>query len=110
MSILDITGDIFTVWVRSLSLPKPRLYGPVQSYFIKLFGNEVTISWEHAWMSLENDRDYLIKFNLCQKSVCIWQAVQINTPSYPFFDEAGCIKPSSTFLYVVEKLGYTDPI
>jgi|GEM_PF-2301043 len=109
-SILDITGDIFTVWVRSVSLPKPRLYGPVQSFSIKLFGNEVTISWEHAWMSLENDRDYLIKSNLCQKGVFIWQAVQINTPSNPFFDAAGCIKPSSTFLNVVEKLGYTDPI
>jgi len=109
-SILDITGDVFSVWVKSVNLPHSTLYGPVQRVVAKRSGNEVSITWEPVWMTLDDDRGYLIEANLCQNGILIWQAVQTNTASYTFIDEFGCITPSSALLYVVEKHGYTDPV
>jgi hypothetical protein len=109
-SILDIKGDVFTVWVKSVKLPHSTLYGPVQRAFAKRSGNEVTIIWEPVWMTLDDDRGYLIEANLCQNGILIWQAVHTDTSSYTFTDELGCSTPSSALLYVVEKHGYTDPV
>jgi hypothetical protein len=109
-SILDITGDVFTVWVKSVNLPHSTLYGPVQRVVAKRSGNEVSIIWEPVQMTLDDDRGYLIEANLCQNGILIWLAVQTNTASYTFSDETGCSTPSSALLYVVEKHGYTDPV
>ncbi|HCC79052.1 MAG: hypothetical protein A2X25_12305 [Chloroflexi bacterium GWB2_49_20] len=109
-SMLDIQGDVFTVWVKSVKLPHSTLYGPVQLVYAKRSGNEVTITWEPVRMTEDDDRGYLIEANLCQNGVLTWQAVQTNIPTYTFTDEIGCNTPSSALLYVVEKHGYTDPV
>lgn len=109
-SMLDISGDVFTVRVKSVILPHSTLYGPVQRIYAKRSGNEVSITWEPVWMTLDDDRGYLIEANLCQNGILIWQAVQTNTPSYTLIDETSCSTPSSALLYVVEKHGYTDPV
>jgi hypothetical protein len=109
-SMLDIQGDVFTVWAKSVKLPHSTLYGPVQQVYPKRSGNEVTITWEPVWMTEDDDRGYLIEANLCQNGVLIWRAVKTNTNTYTFIDEIGCSTPSSALLYVVEKHGYTDPV
>lgn len=108
--MLDITGDVFSVWVKSVILPHSTLYGPVQRVYAKRSGNQVTINWEPVSMTLDDDRGYLIEANLCQNGLLIWLAVQTNSPSYTFTDDPGCSSPSSALLYVVEKHGYTDPV
>jgi len=109
-SILNITGDVFTVWVKSVKLPHSTLYGPVQKAYATRQGNLVTIAWEPVYRTVDDDRGYLIEANLCQNGIVIWMAVQTDINTYTFTDETGCIKPSSALLYVVEKHGYTDPI
>jgi hypothetical protein len=109
-SILDITGDVFTVRVKSVILPHSTLYGPVQRVFSTRSGNEVTITWEPVQMTIDDDRGYLIEANLCQNGIQIWQAVHTDSTSYTFIDDLNCSIPSSALLYVVEKHGYTDPV
>lgn len=108
--MLNIQGDIFTVWVKSVKLPHSTLYGPIQRVYAKRSGNEVTVNWEPVWMTLDDDRGYLIEANLCQNGLLIWMAIQTNFTSHIFSDEPGCSTPSSAQIYVVEKHGYTDPV
>lgn len=109
-SMLNISGDVNSVWVKSVNLPHSTLYGPVQRVYAKRSGNEVSVTWEPVRMTVDDDRGYLIEANLCQNGILIWQAVHTDTPGYIFVDESGCSTPSSALLYVVEKHGYTDPI
>jgi len=109
-SMLEITGDVFTLWVQPVKLPHSTLYGPVQHTYGTRQGNQVTIAWEPIWRTEDDDRGYLIEANLCQGGSLTWLAVQTNTNTYTFTDEPGCSTPSSALLYVVEKHGYTDPI
>jgi len=109
-SMLDISGDVFTVWVQPIRLPHSTLYGPVQHTYATRQGNQVTIAWDPVYRTVDDDRGYLLEANLCQNGVLIWVAAQTDTNTYTFTDESGCSSPSSALLYVVEKHGYTDPI
>lgn len=109
-SMLNISGDVFSVWVQPVRLPHSTLYGPVQRAYATRQGNQVTIAWEPVWRTVDDDRGYLIEANLCQNGLLVWMAVQTDTNTYTFTDDKGCSIPSSALLYVVEKHGYTDPI
>lgn len=109
-SQLIITGDIFSVWVKSVKLPHSTLYGPVQKVSSRRSGNQVIVTWEPVWMTVDDDRGYLIEANVCQGGVVTWHAYHTDDNSFTLIDEPGCSGASSALLYVVEKHGYTDPI
>jgi hypothetical protein len=109
-SQLNIHGDIFTVWEKTIKLPHSTLYSPVQQVSSHRSGNYVVITWEPVWMTVDDDRGYLIEANLCQGGVISWHAYHADSNSFTLVDEPGCSEPSSALLYVVEKHGYTDPV
>jgi hypothetical protein len=110
-SQLTIQGDVFTLWVKSVKLPPSTLYGPVQRVSAKRTADDqVVVTWEPVYRTVDDDRGYLIEANLCQNTTLIWLAVQTDLPTYTFTDQVGCSQASSALLYVVEKHGYTAPI
>src|SRR3990170_3408164 len=76
----------------------------------KLRSGEVIINWEPVWMTIDDDRGYLIEAYLCQRNMITWHAYHTDSTTITLIDEPGCSEPSSALLYVVEKHGYTDPV
>ncbi len=80
-------------------------------------GNEVTISWEATWRSLDDYRGYLIEAWVCQGSKQVFSPIGYYPPlsdntgtfSIQVIDEAGCGIPSKVLIYSVDKRGYSDP-
>jgi hypothetical protein len=109
-SVLDIQGDVFTVYVTDRKLPWSTLYGPPDNVQAVREGNKVTITWNRVNMTEDDDRGYMIEAYLCQNGAYYQTVVATNNTFYEFNDEDGCSQPSSGLLYTVEKHGYTDPV
>lgn len=109
-SLVDVTGDIFSVYVAPVRLPHSTLYGPPTGVTATREGNSVTVSWQAVNMTEDDNRGYMIEANLCQGGNLVWTAVATMDTSYTFTDESGCGEPSNGLLYTVEKHGYTDPV
>ncbi len=109
-SLVDVTGDIFSVYVAPVRLPHSTLYGPPTGITATRQGDTVTISWQAAGMTEDDNRGYMIEANICQGGNLIWTAVATMDTSFTFTDESGCGEPSNGLLYTVEKHGYTDPV
>jgi hypothetical protein len=109
-SVLEITGDVFSVVVYYPPLPHSTLYGPPTSVYAVRQGSEVMISWPDVWMTEDDDRGYLIEAYVCQGGRIVFTAVQTDGTSLTLADEPGCGGESSGWLYAVEKHGYTEPI
>jgi hypothetical protein len=78
-------------------------------------GNEVMVTWEPIWMSIDELRGYLIEAWVCQAGQLVFLPVGIN-PTYEenassftvkITDEAGCMEPSSARIATATKRGYT---
>jgi hypothetical protein len=109
-SVVEVSGDISTLNFVASILPHSTLYGPPQSVRAERDGHQVTVAWEKVWMTVDDDRGYLIEANICQNGVLISVAVQTNDNRYELIDESGCAGASGGKLYTVEKHGYTDPV
>jgi hypothetical protein len=109
-SVLEITGDVFTVVEYYPPLPRSVLYGPPSNVYAVRQGSEVLVTWDDVWMTEDDDRGYLIEAYVCQGGRVIFQAVQTDGTSYTFTDEQGCESASSGWLYAVEKHGYTEAV
>jgi hypothetical protein len=109
-SVVEVTGDIFSVLVRAVTLPHTELYGPPTSVGAVRDGNNVIVSWSPVWMTEDDYVGYLIEATVCQGGQLVWMAVATTDTTYTFTDEAGCSGPSSGKLYAVDKHGYTDPV
>lgn len=78
-------------------------------------GDEVTVSWEAKWMSIDELRGYLIEAWVCQDGQLVFLPVGISptyeenvgTISVTIRDEGGCAEPSSARIATVVKKGYT---
>ena len=109
-SVLEITGDVFSVVEYYPPLPHSTLYGPPTNVYAVRQGSEVLITWDEVWMTEDDDRGYLIEASICQGGRLIFFAAQTDGTSYTLTDESGCGSASSGWLYAVEKHGYTDPV
>jgi hypothetical protein len=109
-SLVDVTGDIFSVYVAPVRLPQSTLYGPPRGVTAVRDGDSVIVSWNRVNMTEDDDRGYMIEANLCQAGNLIWTAVATSDTTYTFNDETTCSQPSNALLYTVEKHGYTDPV
>jgi hypothetical protein len=109
-SLVDVTGDIFSVYIAPVRLPHSTLYGPPTDITAVRNGSSVMVSWHRVNMTEDDNRGYMIEANLCQNGVSVWLAVATMDTSYTFTDETGCSNASNGLLYTVEKHGYSDPV
>jgi hypothetical protein len=109
-SVVEVTGNIFSVYVAPVRLPHSVLYGPPTGVTATRNGDSVTVSWNRVGMTVDDDRGYMIEANICQAGNLIWTAVATMDTAYTFTDETNCGTPSNGLLYTVEKHGYTDPV
>jgi hypothetical protein len=109
-SLVDVTGDIFSVYVAPVRLPHSTLYGPPAGVTAVRNGSSVIVSWKPVNMTEDDDRGYMIEANICQGGNLIWLAVATMDTSYTFNDETSCSSTSNGLLYTVEKHGYSDPV
>ena len=113
-SVVDVVGDVSTVAYKELNLQSigSNMYGPPHNVTAIRDGNKVTISWEQAKMTKDDDRGYLLELFICQDTIYKWWTDSYPdqfTTSYTVTDEAGCAQPSSGKLYAVEKHGFSEP-
>jgi hypothetical protein len=109
-SVVEVQGDIFSVFVAPVRLPHSVLYGPPAGVTAVRDGNQVTVSWQPVNMTEDDNRGYMIEANVCQGGYLVWMAVAMMDTTYTFTDEQNCAEKSSGILYTVEKHGYTDPV
>ncbi len=109
-SVVDVTGDIFSVYVAPVRLPYSVLYGPPTNINAVRDGTSVTVTWHSAGMTEDDNRGYMIEANLCQGGNLVWLAVATMDTTYTLTDETVCSERSNALLYTVEKHGYTDPV
>ncbi len=109
VSVLEITGDVFSVAPYYGILPLSDLYKPPQCVQADRNGNEVTIVWCAVYMTEDDYRGYLVEAWLCQDRQIIFTPVSIIVgTSVTLIDEPGCLQPSGGRLYTAEKHGYTQ--
>lgn len=110
-SVVDVQGDIKTVRYTEPLLPGPSvLYGPPQRVTAARQGDQVTVTWNMADMTLDDDRGYMLDVWVCQNGELLWRPVSSSDKyqtSYTFTDQAGCAWASGGKLAAVEKHGYT---
>lgn len=109
-SVVDVTGDIFSVYVAPVRLPQSVLYGPPTHITAVRNGNTVTVTWHPVGMTEDDNRGYMIEANLCQGGNLFWTAAATMDTTLTLTDESGCADPSNALLYTVEKHGYSDPV
>jgi hypothetical protein len=73
-------------------------------------GDEVVVTWEDVWMTVDDDRGYMIEARVCAEAGLIDVVVATNKTSHNFTDLTSCEGDSGGRLYAVEKHGYTDSI
>jgi len=109
-TVVDLDDDPYKVVTYISPLPKSVLYGPVKKVSAVRNGNQVVVTWDAVWMTVDDDRGYFLRARVCVKAGLIDVYGQTNGTSYTFNDLTSCAGASSGKLYVVEKHGYTDPV
>ncbi len=107
-SLLEITGDVFSVAPYYSRLPYSELYSPPQNIRVSRQGDEVWIAWDPVWMTKDDYRGYLIEAWVCRDDQLIFTPVRVDGTRAILADEPGCSQPSSGRLYTAEKHGYTQ--
>jgi hypothetical protein len=107
--LLDLRGgDVFSVPQVTTLLPYTEFYHPPRNVSATRVGDEVTVWWEDVWMSLDDDRGFLIEAWVCRNGQIVFTAINPWDPPAVLIDEAGCQQPSSGRIYTAEKHGYTE--
>ncbi|KAF0108884.1 MAG: hypothetical protein FD146_770 [Anaerolineaceae bacterium] len=111
-SVVEVTGNITTLRYREYSLPGPSaLYNPPASVAATRSGDQVTITWNSVYMTVDDDRGYQLDLFVCQNGAYLWWPVSFPdqyATTYTVTDQAGCAEPSSGRIATVEKHGYTN--
>lgn len=107
-SLLDLNGDPLGVPQMTTLLPYTEFYHPPTNVSATRVGDEVTVWWEDVWMSLDDDRGFLIEAWVCRDGQLVFTAINPWDPPAVLIDEAGCQQPSSGRIYTAEKHGYTE--
>ena len=106
-SLLDITGDVFSVAPYYGILPFSEYYPPPVITGLTRKGDEVWIAWEDVGMTEDKYRGYLIEAWLCKDGEVIFTPVHIDGTFVILKDEAGCSEPSKARIFTAEKHGYS---
>jgi len=111
-SLFEIQGDLDTVPVVDVPLPKSSFVSPPTGVEASRDGNEVTISWDSADYIPQGDRrGYLLEVYLCQDGGYFWTAIQTDKTTITLQDDQeGCPAASGGKLYIAEKHGYSEPV
>jgi hypothetical protein len=109
-SVVEVDGDIFSVVEYYHPLPKSTLYGPPYDVTAERQGDRVTINWKPVRMTVDDDRGYMIKAQVCLHGYLVDMVYHTDTTSYTLTDEQTCTRASNGVVYAVEKHGYTKPV
>lgn len=110
-SLFEIIGGIDTVNIVKTQLPKSGFVRLPEGVVAFRDGNEVTVSWSHAYYIPQEDRrGYLLEFFLCQNGAYFWTAYHTQKNDLTVIDDPGCLGPSSGLIYIAEKHGYSDAV
>lgn len=109
-SVVEVQGDIFSVYVAAVRLPYSYFYYPPEDVEAARAGDEVTVTWSRVPMTVDDDRGYLLEVTLCQGGELVWRVVHTDDTFYTFTDEPSCDGDSGGLLYTVDKHGYSDPV
>lgn len=112
-SVVDVQGDLVDVPVVATILPMSvaNLYKPPESVWAERKKDQVIIFWSDVWMTVDDDRGYLIEAYVCQNSARVFIALWTEKNKMEITDEnKGCSGSSSGKLYAVEKHGYLEPL
>ena len=109
-TVVEVVGDPFTVVTYFAPLPKSTLYGSVQNVSADRQGDQVIVTWDELWMTVDDDRGYFLEVRLCAAAGLIDAYAHTDGTSYTFTDLATCGSQSGGRIYAVEKHGYTDPV
>jgi hypothetical protein len=109
-SVVDVDGDIFSVTTYMNLLPKSTLYDPPEKVRAQRDGDTVVIFWTPVNMTLDDDRGYFIKAQVCLHGYLVDMVYHTDTNSLTITDEQTCDRPSNGTVQAVEKHGYTDPV
>jgi len=113
--VVDVSGELSTIAYAGIGLERipVTLYNPPENVQAFREGDRVTITWDHVWMTEDDDRGYLIEAFVCQDGAYYWWPVSFEnqyTTEYSVKDDSSCAFPSSGKIYTVEKHGYTQPV
>ena len=109
-SVVDVDGDIFSVVRITTKLPHSVLYDPPDVVSATREGDDVVISWEPVYMTVDDDRGYFVEATVCQGGQLVFYPIAVDGTSVTIEDETACDGESKARLYTVEKHGYTDPV
>jgi hypothetical protein len=109
-SVVEVQGDIFSVYVAQVRLPYSYFYYPPEDVQAARAGDEVTVTWSRVPMTVDDARGYLLEVTVCLDGSLMWKAVHTDDTFFTFTDEAGCDGDSGGLLYTVDKHGYSDPV
>lgn len=109
-SVVQVTGDVFSVRTTQPRLPVSTLYGPVQQIGAVRNGNDVVVTWQDVWMTEDDDRGYFLLVRLCRDGQSYETTAHTMGTSYTFDDDTDCDARSGGIIRAVEKHGYTDPV
>ena len=110
-SLLQIEGEIDPLPPFYGRLPYSELYKAPTNPRATRDGDTVHLAWDPVWMTLDDDRGYLIEAWVCKDGQLVFSP--IGTRSYTettasITDEAGCSQPSGARVFTAEKHGYTQ--
>jgi hypothetical protein len=112
--VVDVVGDPNKMIVERIRLPITNaLYAPPTNVVARRDGDQVTVSWDPVWMTVDDDRGYFLEVWVCQHGYRSWVPASLPDQyqtQYTFTDEQGCSSPSSGEIRTVEKHGYTDAV
>lgn len=112
--VVDIVGDPKTVVVETVRLPiVNNLYPPPSNVKAERQGDQVIVTWDPVYMTLDDDRGYFLEVWVCQGGSLLWIPSSLPdqyTTHYTFTDEQGCSHSSYGEIRTVEKHGYTDAV
>jgi hypothetical protein len=116
-SVVQVSGDLKRMaYQQNLHLPQssiPEYHAP-RNVKATRKGDKVTVTWDSVYMTLDDDRGYMLDVFVCQGGNYIWWPVgdgvltDQSKISYTFTDEKGCSEPSGGTIAAVEKHGYTN--
>ncbi len=107
-TVVEVAGDPFTVVTYVSPLPTSVLYGPVQNVSADRQGDQVTVTWDELWMTVDDDRGYFLEVRLCTAAGLIDDYAHTDGTSYTFTDLTTCGSQAGGRISAVEKHGYTD--
>ncbi|MEJ2758746.1 MAG: hypothetical protein P8046_09730 [Anaerolineales bacterium] len=109
-SVLDVEGDIFSVYAWMSPLPYTTFSGPVTGLQVKRSGNQVIMSWNGLKVPAEDKRGFLIEATICANGHLVDVVYHTDAQNFALTDDTNCSEASHGLLYGVEKHGYTQPI